>query len=120
VSSKDPAKRKAATNRHYAKNREAILEKQKAYRLTPERLNVVLKHRYGISLEIYRALEIGQHSECMICGQPETEGKRLSVDHDHDTGQIRGLLCRRCNRGIGIVLDNPVHLRQGVAYLEGI
>jgi len=53
--------------------------------------------------------------KCEICGNAE-EG--LCVDHCHETGQIRGVLCRRCNRAIGQLGDNLEAVRKAVAYLE--
>jgi hypothetical protein len=52
---------------------------------------------------------------CHIC-RKET---RLTVDHDHSTGVIRGFLCNPCNRGLGDFLDNPESLRRAIAYLAG-
>lgn len=64
-----------------------------------------------------------QDGLCAICGKGETDTfkgktKRLSVDHDHATGDIRSLLCARCNRGIGMFLDEPRLLRLAAIYLE--
>lgn len=42
----------------------------------------------------------------------------LDVDHDHETGEIRGLLCSRCNGGLGLFCDNPSLLKKAIAYLE--
>lgn len=53
-------------------------------------------------------------TECIICG----DNCRLDVDHDHATGKIRGLLCSRCNRGIGFFKDNPEILLKARDYLE--
>ena len=82
-----------------------------------------LQRKYGVSLGVYRAMWIGQHGECAVCGNPETatQGgrvKRLAVDHNHQTGEVRALLCSNCNVGIGSLSDSPVHLRQAALYLE--
>lgn len=72
-----------------------------------------LKNNYGISAEIYEKMLKAQHGVCAICGEPERlirQGKvmPLAVDHDHTTGEVRGLLCAKCNRAIGILTDEGV------------
>jgi hypothetical protein len=63
--------------------------------------------RYKISVEDYRALFKSFENKCGICGNPETaKGKILSVDHDHKTGRVRGLLCGKCNKGLGFLHDD--------------
>jgi len=64
-----------------------------------------------------------QKGVCAICKNPETHvrlGKltQLRVDHSHDTGQVRGLLCNSCNAGIGFLKDNPALLAASVQYLD--
>lgn len=57
---------------------------------------------------------------CAIC-HGETNGQGdLHVDHDHVTGKVRGLLCSRCNTGIGMMGDNTALLRKAIEYLEGV
>ena len=75
-----------------------------------------LKHLYGITPEEYEILFQQQNGVCAICGQPPKKF-RLAVDHDHESGIVRGLLCRSCNRGIGIFRDDPYLLQLAVAYL---
>lgn len=84
-----------------------------------------LRQRYGITVAEYEAMYEAQGGVCAICGQSETgihyrtqEAMRLAVDHDHETGQIRGLLCRHCNMGIGQFGYDPERLRQAAAYME--
>ena len=80
---------------------------------------------YGITLEDYNELLESQNSICAICRKPETHktnGKTidtLSIDHDHDTGLIRGILCHRCNIGLGAFDDNLEVLEKAVKYLKG-
>lgn len=68
-----------------------------------------------MTLDEYRAMLVAQ-TACPIC---EREVERFEVDHDHDTGAIRGLLCSRCNGALGQLCDDPVLLRRALAYLEG-
>lgn len=62
--------------------------------------------------------EVSQSSLCAICGQTCSTGQRLCVDHDHATGKMRGLLCRKCNSGLGQFGDDPEMLRAALSYLE--
>jgi hypothetical protein len=75
-----------------------------------------LKKNYGISAEEYAAMLAAQHGLCAICGKPPGR-KRLAVDHDHETGGIRLLLCEYCNPGLGFFKHNPDLLRAAIAYL---
>lgn len=79
-----------------------------------------LKRKYGITLSDYDNLLEAQGGVCAICKSFETDKRRgnLSVDHDHETGKIRGLLCNRCNRGIGYLKDNPEILEAAARYLR--
>lgn len=86
-------------------------------------LSQKLKNTYGITLEEFEELEKAQGGVCAICKKRETwvrSGKvfRLSVDHCHDKGKIRGLLCRSCNTGLGFFLHDPSLLHAAVAYLK--
>jgi len=80
-----------------------------------------LVKRYGISLVEYNQRLAEQDGKCLLCSTPEEDARSgvLDVDHDHDTGAKRGLLCHRCNWGMGILGDDPVLLRKAADYLEG-
>jgi len=79
----------------------------------------VLKIVYGLSEQEYDAMLEQQNNACAICFVPAwLEDRRLAVDHDHDSGKVRGLLCARCNRGIGLFDDEPARLRSAAEYLE--
>jgi 5-methylcytosine-specific restriction endonuclease McrA len=73
--------------------------------------------RYGISLDALRDLIDESNGTCHICGQTDV-GKELAVDHDHQTGAVRGLLCQRCNIMIGMALESTATLLAAIAYLE--
>jgi len=87
------------------------------------RLKNKLKYRYNISYERYLELSEATKNACYICGDKETainskgERRMLSVDHDHKTGEVRGLLCHRCNAGLGYFRDNQELLKVAVEYL---
>ena len=76
-----------------------------------------LKWKYGIDIEEYNNLLHSQKGLCAICGG-NNKGKRLCVDHRHDTGKIRGLLCTTCNKAVGQLGDTPESLRKALEYLE--
>ena len=75
-----------------------------------------LKRLYGIGLEEYNDMLNAQDGGCFICGKQEDT---LCVDHDHDTGEVRGLLCHSCNRGIGLLGDSSDTLIRAAEYLQG-
>ena len=62
----------------------------------------------------------GQGGVCAICKRTETNPRydHLGVDHDHNTGQVRGLLCSMCNQALGMLSDSPEILEEAVAYLR--
>mgnify|MGYP001189280795 CR=1 FL=1 len=81
--------------------------------------------QYGLTLEQYEGMLEFQEHKCKICGEEESAVdktgtiRRLAIDHDHDTGQIRGLLCRACNTALGSFKDNVESLKRAILYLEG-
>jgi len=77
-----------------------------------------LSRTYGLNSGEYEAMEAQQGGVCKICGGVNDDGRRLFVDHDHSTGDVRGLLCNPCNRAVGLMQDNPERLRKAAAYLE--
>ena len=83
-----------------------------------------LKHKYGLTLEQYDQMVEDQGGVCVVCGKPETalgtggQIKRLTVDHNHNTGEIRALLCDGCNKVLGYAKDDPMLLLQLAIYLE--
>lgn len=81
--------------------------------------NHALKKSYGLSLAEYNKLLVKQKGMCAICKiEASKTFKGLFVDHCHGTLKIRGLLCRRCNTGLGLLGDNLRSLKRAVAYLE--
>jgi len=87
--------------------------------------NSTLKGKYGITLEKYEEMLEAQDGVCVICEQPEKAVdnrtgllRNLAVDHCHDTGEIRGLLCSCCNRAIGYFRHNSNIALRAALYLE--
>lgn len=76
-----------------------------------------LKRKFGITVSEYQEMFDVQNGKCAICGKDDN-GKSLSVDHNHNTGKVRGLLCRKCNTGIGLFNDNISLIYKAVRYLE--
>lgn len=85
-----------------------------------------IKAKYGITKTDYLNLLQQQDNKCAVCGDEEkvlnnwdkTQTRNLAIDHCHDTGIIRGLLCYRCNTTLGKVEDSPLLLRNLANYLE--
>lgn len=82
------------------------------------------KYRYGVTPDDYEAMSRAQNGVCAICKKTEnryTEKhnrlRGLSVDHNHQTGEIRGLLCNKCNKGLGDFCDDLRLLRAAIKYL---
>ena len=76
-----------------------------------------LKRKYGMTLEDYDRLLVEQGGGCAICGRPPRDDIALHVDHDHETGRVRGLLCFPCNNTLGDFGDDPIRLYVAAAYL---
>lgn len=114
-----------ASRRDYAKNRETRRAKRREwYAANPNygfERNLMLQ--YGLTFEGYEALLSQQGGVCGCCSTSEPGGrddnKRFYVDHDHGTGAVRGLLCHKCNMGIGLLGDDVDGLTAALAYLLG-
>jgi hypothetical protein len=112
---------------YYLANRSKIRAYQAAYHKTHKRIrskeesrNSNLRFNYGITLSQYEEFLASQNGQCVGCLKHENEFKKaLSVDHDHKTGSVRGLLCVRCNRILGLCFDNASILLNLIDYLKG-
>ena len=83
--------------------------------------NMQLKNKFGIDISQYDLLLESQNYKCAICGSTETgaKGKKyFNVDHCHETGKVRGLLCKPCNIMLGEAKDNPTILSKAIDYLK--
>lgn len=86
--------------------------------------NSKLIKEYGITLEEYNKMFEEQNHVCKICGKEETRKLdetiwKLSVDHCHETGKIRGLLCSKCNVGLSKFEENEQLFLNAISYLKG-
>ncbi len=79
--------------------------------------NSMLKREYGLDSTQYETMLEQQQGGCRVCGQVDHD-RRLAVDHDHRTGEIRGLLCKRCNLVLGKVDDDLTLLKALSDYLN--
>lgn len=142
---RNPEKVKASLKSYYQQNAEKLRQRQREYyhankercaaikrrarenqspekraaELEKKRVTTMMR-RYGLTPEDYDTMLESQSGTCAICSRtPDQERyKRLNVDHCHDTGKVRGLLCTPCNHAIGVLGDTVEHLRRAVAYLE--
>jgi len=110
----------------FAKCKKCCHDRTHAIRTAPENKarwakynhNANVRRKYHLEPEQYDAMLREQNYVCAVCEKPNPDGKRLSVDHDHETLQVRGLLCNNCNNGLGRFLENVDLLRAAIAYLE--
>jgi len=77
-----------------------------------------IQDRYGITPEQYEKIQKQQHGLCAICGVPLTLATRPCVDHNHATGQVRGLLCNSCNVFIAHSRESVATLHKAIRYLQ--
>lgn len=116
-----PEKKKVKDKRYRTKHNAKVNAMTRKWRKNnPE---IVRKHNlkkyFGLTVEVYDSMYIEQGGCCAICGTHQSELKlRLAVDHDHETGQLRGLLCGSCNTALGLMKDSIGILDNAVSYLE--
>ena len=105
-------------NREHCIQRATDINKLKSSEL---RADYTLKHLYGIERGWYQKTFEAQGGKCAICGRNNSgrsNSKRFCVDHNHITGQVRGLLCHPCNSGIGKLKDDVDLLQKAIHYLQ--
>lgn len=93
----------------------ANAKKKKAKPATPEQRLQQRVKKYNLTVEEYNDLLTAQDHRCKICDR----ARDLSIDHDHITGKVRGLLCTPCNTSLGVFGDDPVLLIKAIEYLQG-
>lgn len=104
---KHPEKVRAANARLWGRNKDKYLAKQRAYyqenkEYIKDRTRwYQIEKEFGLSQQEYLALLAEQDSVCAMCDKPDPSNRHLAVDHDHTTGEVRGLLCFPCNTFLG-------------------
>ena len=124
----------ARRRRWYERNRDREIARVRSWQQTnPERVKawarknrdkrlkklreIHLRNKFGLTPEDYDDILEAQGGVCALCGYPPTPGISLHVDHDHGTGEIRGLLCVRCNNALGLFREDPDLLKRAARYV---
>ena len=105
---------------YYEENKAVLSSRQKRRKKEmPEHYAAIRrKSKYGLTPAEYVAMLHEQGGTCAICDQVNPDGRELCVDHCHETGDVRGLLCHKCNTGIGLFGDNAALLNSAISYLR--
>lgn len=125
---RDNQKRYREENREYVlqKKREWYMNNKERHRRrdedwkkrNPEKVwESTLRAAYGLNLSDWQAMFEAQGGVCAICRRTCKANRRLSVDHCHDSGKVRGLLCQLCNSAIGKLYDSPALVQRALEYL---
>ena len=83
-----------------------------------KQLNARLKYEYSLTLLEYEEILLKQNGVCAICGKRNKGGNLLSVDHNHTSGKVRGLLCTKCNTAIGLLNEDKALFILALLYLN--
>lgn len=106
---RNPEDGKAYQKRYWILNKAIKKEKSSQY---------WLKSKYGMTVENYNDLLVQQDFKCALCFKHISDNKkRLAVDHCHETGRIRGLLCMHCNAALGQMGDNKASIERVLKYV---
>ncbi len=96
------------------KGKENVLKRKESGNL----VNSWLKNEYNISFEQYLVLIMTQCNSCLICGRLFDKEIICCIDHDHIRNNVRGLLCKDCNTGLGLFKENPEIINNAIKYLD--
>lgn len=112
----------ARCKRWYEANKRLVIERTREWRLKnpKNRTRQMRSAKYGLTQADVDRMTAEQGGVCAICGMlPDGKGAMsiLHVDHDHETGQVRAMLCPKCNKGLGSFRDNPALLQKAAWYL---
>ncbi len=125
MTSKSSEARKEYNRRYYSANKQRILENSADYYQRTKHTRALqrsaakLKTKYGMTLNDYELMWSAQGEKCAVCGTMEIPAKGYwHIDHCHETGKVRGILCHHCNVGLGHFRDDADRLRLAIAYLR--
>lgn len=113
-------KQRLSSAEFFRKNREGILKRMQAAIKKQDGgyVGKRILRKFGITFAEYCAMRDQQQNKCAICDREEhTKQRRLAVDHNHQTLEVRALLCHHCNTGLGNFFDNPALLWKAIQYL---
>jgi hypothetical protein len=110
-------------NQRYAENPSPAIERARGWAQTNPSSRAAINRRarlrsYGLTERQYEEMWVLQMGTCAICHDVERTHPQLPVDHDHETGVVRGLVCTQCNSAMGTVGDSAIRLRAMAEYLE--
>lgn len=117
-------RQKKNARKYYQNNKPRFYELNKASKLrNPEKYKEAarkyhLKKTYNLTIEELNSMIEKQNGKCAICGNPDFGKKGPSVDHSHSTGKIRGILCGRCNKAVGLFLDDTGVMNKAIDYIN--
>lgn len=113
-------KRNEKAREYYYLNKEKLNAKSRKFyaKNKAKKLDDCRKKKYGITADEYQSMLVSQNGVCAICKKKCTCGRSLAVDHNHETGLVRGLLCSKCNRAIGLFDDSYELLLVAANYLQ--
>lgn len=120
----NPEKYLSQRRKWWTRNKEKFTQRAKEWRTAnPEkmrryRLRSHFKKNFGITLEQYDLIWEQQGKKCAICGVGDSFKDKFHLDHDHSTNVIRGILCARCNHGLGHFKDDASILHKAATYLD--
>lgn len=118
---KNPEKEKAKQDRYQLRNKEKLKERRQAYlKKKPQwSREFMLRKRYNLTIAEFDKMLEEQGGKCAICFATEPGGRgSFHVDHNHTTGEVRGILCASCNLMLGKTDDNTDKLKRAIEYLE--
>jgi Recombination endonuclease VII len=98
-------------------DRQKVWRAKNRDRLNKQLREIHLRNKFGLTPDEYDRILETQGGVCALCESPPTPGISLHVDHDHGTGEIRGLLCVRCNNALGLFREDPDLLKRAARYI---